>query len=295
MTKIEWTSETWNPIIGCSKVSPGCANCYAARTATRFASTTPYAEVLQPNPDPYHYGWLPEWNGCIRLISDRLDQPRRWRKPRLIFVNSMSDTFHENVPFEFIEQIFDMMYVCPRHTFQVLTKRPKRMAEYYRTVEMRRPIRRDYPNVWCGTSCEDQKRADERIPHLLKTPAAVRFVSLEPLLGEINISNYLTPYWHLDYAYRLAIKCGMFNEEQVASLRQPILDWVIVGCEFIQGKLGRECKLEWVRSIIEQCKGAGIPVFVKQLPIKGEVSHNIKDWPDWARVRQMPGGGDEAY
>jgi len=269
MTKIEWTSETWNPIIGCSKVSPGCANCYAARIAARFASTTPYAEVLQPNPDPYHYGWLPEWNGCIRLISDRLDQPRRWRKPRLVLVNSMSDTFHENVPFEFIRRIFDVIYTCPRHTFQVLTKRPQRMAEYYHAIEMSRFIQRDYPNVWLGTSCEDQKRADERIPRLLKIPAAVRFVSLEPLLAPVDPGKYLTG--------------------------KSKLAWVIVGCESIQGKLGRECKLEWVRSIIEQCKGAGVPVFVKQLPINGKVSHSIKDWPDWARVRQIPGGSDEAH
>jgi len=292
MTKIEWTSETWNPIIGCSKVSPGCANCYAARMAARFASTTPYAEVLKPNRQPSRNGWLPEWNGSVRLITDRIYQPLRWRKPRMIFICSMGDLFHENVSGVWIGRVLSVMETCRQHTFQILTKRPARRAKMWKRIKPD-----TYPNVWLGTSCEDQKRADERIPLLLKTPAAVRFVSLEPLLGEIDLG----PLWlgwvkaGYDHGANKTIIANQndFRYAGMVNKRQPQLDWVIIGCESIQGKLGRECKLEWVEGIIEQCQRAGVPVFVKQLPINGKVSHNIKDWPGWARVRQMPEGKND--
>lgn len=213
---IEWTDATWNPLLGCDKCSAGCALCYAIRTAFR----------LQHNPNPViatAYEGLVEkrgdgslnWTGKINLLPDRLREPMQWRKPRRIFVNSQRDLFHESVAFEFVDQVFAVMAICPRHTFQVLTKRPARMRRYFaedrrqqiwRSLSRILPVERfrrpgavldereetdfwDGPfeplhNVWLGTSVENQKAADDRIPDLLGTPAAVRFLSCEPLLGK---------------------------------------------------------------------------------------------------------------
>ena len=234
MSNIEWTDETWNPVTGCTPVSPGCLNCYAAGMARRleamgrpeYVGLTVHRKVAPkrfPNEEVEDLvvggrcavGSRVVFSGKVNCLEDRLAEPLHWRKPRRVFVNSMSDLFHEAVPFEFIDRVFALMALCPQHTFQVLTKRPERMAEYLREFyreggrlegmmgewEMdhdpwhgRLSVDDDLyrrlgeidslTNVWLGTSVEDQARADERIPHLLRIPAAVRFVSFEPLLED---------------------------------------------------------------------------------------------------------------
>ena len=173
-TTIEWTDVTWNPVRGCSLVSAGCANCYAMKTAHRFSGNgKPYEGLTEIGPQG------PRWNGKIRLIHDALNEPRRWKAPRRIFVNSMSDLFHEDIPREFIKAVEGVTMDCPQHTFQILTKRPKRMLEFVRECDFP-------PNVWLGVSCEDRATYKARVPYLAMTPAAVRFISFEPLLEDIG-------------------------------------------------------------------------------------------------------------
>lgn len=176
-TGIEWTDATWNPVTGCAKVSQGCKHCYAERQWPRMTKLVP-AYAGREFTD-------------VRTHADRLDQPLRWKKPRMIFVNSMSDLFHEAVPFEFIDSIFSAMELAPQHVFQVLTKRPERMREY---MLEKRKHRSPLPNVWLGVSVEDQAAADERIPYLLDTPADVRWISAEPLLGPVDLGKWLDPW-----------------------------------------------------------------------------------------------------
>lgn len=243
-TSIEWTDATWNPVTGCSKVSEGCRNCYAAALAPRLAAMgqTAYTDLPWTKKNAQQN---------IKLHPDRLAQPLRWAKPRKIFVNSMSDLFHELVPFNFVDQVFAVMALAPRHTFQVLTKRPERMAEYlqdstrfdnwqHRIEEAAFHLQRnkdDYPiiepplyNVWLGTSVEDQ-RASDRIDHLRRTPAAIRFLSCEPLIGPLDLD--------LDDIH-----------------------WVIVGGE--SGVGHRPIEAQWIRDIRTQVKAAGVAFFFKQ-------------------------------
>jgi protein gp37 len=236
---------TWNPTVGCTRASAGCDNCYAVRHTQRLAGRLEDYQGLV-NPGKQHF------NGTVRCLPARLHTPLHWRKPRRVFVDSLSDLFHPAVPLDFIADVFNVMADAraERHTFQVLTKRPDRMArvvgrelaehtsEYWPgdtplTVAMEVgawPL----PNVWLGTSVEDQAAAEARIAHLLHTPAAIRFLSCEPLLGPVNLRPYLSR-----------------------------LDWVIVGGE--SGPRARRCEVGWVRSIVQQCQRAGVPVFVKQL------------------------------
>jgi len=277
-TKIEWCDETWNPVSGCSKVSQGCKNCYAERMFPR-----PYAGDQWPNGDGT---FRPRRFTDVECHLNRLDQPLRMRKPRRIFVNSMSDLFHEDVPDEFIDRVFAVMAIAQQHTFLVLTKRPERMREYLSDVGLnnrvgermacisdaadRAGIRHEHPgwgfvrppsdpmpplqNVLLGVSCEDQATADERIPLLLKTPAAVRFVSAEPLIGRVDFCEHLGMWWNQ------TMKCF----ESVGKKFNPGgLDWVIVGGE--SGPGARPFDVQWARDIVAQCKAAGVPVFVKQL------------------------------
>lgn len=324
MSGIEWTDETWNPVIGCTPVSAGCLNCYAATMARRLEAMgrpeygprwVDGSEDAAGNTETIRIaevrGGRAVFTGDVRAVGWRLADPLHWRKPRRIFVCSMSDLFHESVPFEFIDRVWAIMALCPQHTFQVLTKRPQRMAEYLafsrtqvdRWARVRRQIRklqggdvdrplgREYgwplPNVWLGTSVEDQKAADERIPHLLRCPAAVRFLSCEPLLGPI------------------VNQAGQRNWTDG-------VDWVIVGGE--SGPPARPCDVGWIRGVIGQCREAGVPVFVKQLgsfPFCDSATGNPADiatfkrrladrkggdpaeWPKDLRVREWPrvGGG----
>lgn len=208
-SSIEWTHWTWNPVTGCTKVSQGCKHCYAERMAKRLKA------MGSPR---YEDGFR------VTLHHDLVDLPRRWRSPKLVFVNSMSDLFHDDVPLEFIRAVFKTMRECPQHTFQVLTKRSKRLTEICDEL--------DWPNnVWMGVSVEDS-RVMERIDHLRQVPAAIRFLSCEPLIGPLDC---------LDLSG---------------------IHWVIVGGE--SGYGSRPMKADWVRSIRENCKASGVAFFFKQ-------------------------------
>jgi protein gp37 len=240
-TGIEWTDSTWNPVTGCTEVSPGCDHCYAKTFAERWRGTE---------------GHYFENGFDVQLRPDKLDLPLRWKKPRRIFVNSMSDLFHDDVPSDFIAKVFAITALTPQHTFQILTKRHARMrsllhADYFR-VNVRGHIAwwSDYlnlelpvpywplPNVWLGVSAENQQWANLRIPTLLDTPAAVRFISAEPLLGPISI----------------------FASSKIDD--DPGLDWVIAGGE--SGRGARPMHPGWIRSLRNECTFNGVPFLFKQ-------------------------------
>ncbi len=223
---IEWTQATWNPTTGCTKVSPGCDNCYAIRTGARLQHLPAYEGTVADG----------DWTGRVNCVPERLDQPLRWKRPRRIFVDSMSDLFHPDVPIDFLAQVWDVMIRTPRHQYQILTKRPQRVAsalgprgiDFY-AVE--RPVPCPQPNIWLGSSIESD-RYTWRADHLRETSAAVRFLSLEPLLGPLP------------------------------SLDLTDIDWVIVGGE--SGPGARPMHPEWVRDIRDRCVDAKVPFFFKQ-------------------------------
>lgn len=264
-TKIEWCEETWNPCVGCTKCSPGCEHCYAERMAYRLfcMGNKKYENVVNGITTSTQH--RSNWSGQIYCDSESLDQPLHWRKPRRIFVCSMSDLFHEKVPFEFIDDVFERVWDCPQHTFLVLTKRLQRAKEFYSIATEYHRIPKG--NLWLGVSISTQKEADEKIPILLEIPAAVRFISFEPLLESIPKFDYY------------------INNYTTGHLESQI-HWVIVGCE--SGPKRRPCKLEWIRDIAKQCKNAGVACFVKQIPINGKVNHNPAEWPRDLRIRNYP-------
>jgi len=233
-SKIEWTQETWNPITGCTKISEGCKNCYAERMARRLAGRYGYPE--QPN----HFN--------IILHADKLAQPDKWKKPRKVFICSMGDLFHESVPFTYIYIIWKVMAINNRHTFQILTKRPKQMLKFVHWLAGADHISiAEFPqNVWVGVTAENQRTADERIPVLLSIPAAVRFVSVEPMLESISFR----------WANWLPIK----DHDHLDGLRQ--LDWLICGGE--TGPGAREMKATWAMNLYRQCQDANVPFFFKK-------------------------------
>ena len=264
-TAIEWAEVTWNPLAGCSVVSPGCTNCYAMREAgRRLASSAKYRGLTLGSAAG------PVWTGEVRLWepafhADFLFSPQ----PKRVFVNSMSDLFHEAVPDDWIDRIIAVMVLCPQHTFQVLTKRAERMRDYLSAPAtdgriilqildrqaMPAGLKWPFHNVWLGVSVEDQRRADERIPLLLRTPAAVRWVSAEPLLGRLDVRDWLP---------RTA------TGRHLPALRgMPIrgVDWIVVGGE--SGPRARPMHPDWARSLRDQCAAAGVPFFFKQ-------------WGEWA-------------
>ena len=352
-TAIQWTNATWNPVTGCTKVSPGCANCYIERTPPFRMAGRRFVK-----------GKIP-----VQLHPERLDKPLHWRQPRRVFVCSMADLFHEDVPDEFIDRVFATMALCgatrmtckwancdhdedrqltgcwmqgdgrehPRHTFQVLTKRPERMREYLSAPGRRERIEEvgndpewsiqweepadiiasagwPLPNVWLGVSAENQKAADQRIPILLDTPAAKRFVSCEPLLGPLD----LKPRPRTD----LCIRCGEGPDaphDHPDGYRNKGLDWVIVGGE--SGPKGRwlveKCKaggphghpdlgqgmacpgwrpkveaIHWLRSIRDQCVAADVAVFLKQLggPTPGAGGRTLdgRTWDEFPQRVAVP-------
>lgn len=285
-TSIQWTNETWNPVTGCSKVSQGCKFCYAERIWKKVYGYRPFTDV--------------------RFHPDRIQAPLRWKKPTMVFVNSMSDLFHESVKSEWIDAVFAVMGMTQRHVYQVLTKRPERMKqEMERLAASISPLESQareigytfkfdgldglvhstlpwpIPNVWLGVSAEDQQTAEERIDILRQTPAAVRWVSFEPLLGPIYLRDFRT-------------------------LR---VDWAVVGGESGTKEKSRKFDLRWAYDIVAQCRAAKIPVFVKQLgrnpffsggseeaarvSLKLQDSHggNMNEWPADLRIREFPGGG----
>ena len=256
---IEWTDATWNPTTGCDRVSPGCDNCYALTLAKRLQAMGNPRYQRDGNPRTSGPGF------GLTVHPDKLEEPYRWRKPRRVFVNSMSDLFHASVPTEFIHAVFEVMADLPQHQFQVLTKRPRRMitavnAWYQRTG------RAIAPNIWMGTSVEDQRWADKRIPLLCDVPAAVRFLSCEPLLGPIRLS-------HVD-----------------------ALDWVIVGGE--SGWRARPIEGDWVRSLRDQCRSNGIAFFFKQwggrTPKAGGRTLDGRTWDEYPSGQWSDGGTKQA-
>lgn len=308
-SKIEWTGSTWNPVRGCTKISPGCKNCYAETFAERWRGIKGH---------PYEQGF------DLRLVPDKLEEPLKWKKPRRVFVNSMSDLFQDGVPFEFIDRVFAVMALTPRHTYQVLTKRPEimryyvdgwlnpqcaRCSDYQTTCRLaghyegyvadrvaracgamgfsmgaaaecnHAMARLPLPNVWLGVSVEDRKRKD-RIDILREIPAAVRFVSVEPLLediGEVDLRG---------------------------------IHWVIIGGE--SGPGARPFNIQWARDVIRQCRDAQVACFVKQLgtrilppgswddfieqnPIVGEWNVRIAETPATLRTAHSKGGDIEEW
>lgn len=263
MSKIEWCEETWNPLIGCSKVSPGCKNCYAIQTA--------WIRMHNPKMADRYFGVVEKspagalnWTGNVNVVKDAIDKPLRRKKPTMYFVNSMSDLFHEAVPFSVIHDIFNTIAACPQHTFQILTKRPARMLEYVKWFQRGGRYNFDFgPNVWIGVSVENQQTANERIPLLLQVPAAVRFLSCEPLLGPINLTRIDaeitcpgSPYCQINPLTGKQTDMGRPCPDI------PKIDWVIVGGE--SGHGARPLHLEWVRSLRDQCQKAGVAFFFKQ-------------------------------
>lgn len=237
-TKIEWVKstdgrkgETWNPITGCTKFSPGCKNCYAERMAVR--------QRHMGNPNYRDATKGEHWTGKMTLAESVLEKPLHWRKPRMIFVNSMTDLFHGDVHEEWLERLFAVIRKCPQHTFQILTKRAKTMQMYMAMVSAQGKDLYPLPNVWVGVSVESAKYMD-RIAYLRQTRAAVRFISFEPLLGPI-------PPFDLDG-----------------------IGWVIAGCESGPGR--RPADAEWFADICQRCIRAGVPFFLKQMERDGKVN-----------------------
>lgn len=227
-SKIEWTDATWSPITGCTLVSDGCNNCYAAHLAATRLKHHPSRKGLAR----LNAAGIAKFTGDVRFNEEWLDQPLRWKKPRMIFVCAHGDLFHENVPDEWIDRVFAVMVAGKHHTFQVLTKRPGRAANYL-ARSLRDGLSWPLPNVWLGTSVEDMETAQERIPYLAVIPAQVRFVSAEPLLGSIDPFPLLY-----------------------------LMDWVIVGGE--SGRNARPMHPDWARSLRDQCSAAGVAFHFKQ-------------------------------
>lgn len=292
-TEIQWADEVWNCVRGCSRVSSGCGDstgggCYAERQAYRFSGPgMPYEGLVRMTSKG------PRWTGKVVLVEDKLNEPLKWAKPRRVFVNSMSDLFHESLSDEQIDRVFAVMALAQQHTFQVLTKRPERMRQWFATkdspldesradivmeraarsaeivwdargsnpslylnaskadVSNRRPFPGwPIPNVWLGVSVEDQKTADERIPLLLQTPAAVRWISAEPLLGPVEDVFAHVP------------DCDCSGGHDRGCRAQRRIGWVVAGGE--SGPKARPMHPDWARSLRDQCVAAGVPFFFKQ-------------------------------
>lgn len=340
-TGIQWTQATWNPLAGCRIESPGCANCYAMREAHRLGAnpklSAKYGGLIQV------VNGRAVWTGEIRPDAPSLDQPLRWRRPRLVFVNSMSDLFADGVPDGEIDKIFAVMALSPHHVFQVLTKRARRMRDYLtdaatpgriadRALSVGRNLPDGHPgwrygnwtrrggavtphwplpNVWLGVSVERQKEADFRIPDLLTTPAVLRFVSCEPLLGPVKLDR-IRYYGAETVIDALAGRLWTSENDQDGHAIER-LDWAIVGGE--SGPHARDCHAEWISDLVVQGRDAGTPVFVKQLgaayvdavngvggaairvpsevptltrQLRHKKGGDPSEWPEHLRVQQMP-------
>lgn len=281
-TKISWTDATWNPVRGCSRVSEGCRNCYAERVAARFSDEgQPYhglADRTRPGS---------KWTGDVRLVPEHLADPLRWKKPRRIFVNSMSDLFHERLPDDAIDQVFAVMVLAGQHTYQVLTKRAARMREYINAPQRHeawsRAIAKLAPqgpiggvnedwwprharHIWLGVSVENQAAADERIPELLATPAAVRFLSCEPLIGAVNLLHM--PRIGSYHDWLTGERLTAFEKSTTSRI-----DWIIAGCE--SGPGARRCDVAWLRSLRDQCASVDVPFFLKQAEVMADAVQEV--------------------
>ncbi len=320
MTKISWTDITWNFVVGCSRISPGCINCYAAAAAKTGR--------LQQFPQ---YQAVSSWNGTVKLVDSQLDKPLKRRKATKFFACSMSDLFHESIPFELIDMAFGIMALCPQHIFQILTKRPERMLEWSLTTNPLKwskavissswdkvsylggmiPIENSIisvalktsdshyylDNVWMGTTTENQQTADRRIPLLLQVPAKIRFLSCEPLLEAINLKLGAIPVQNCrfssddgtcNYPDKFTPECHQWDCPRI----QGGIDWVICGGE--SGKGARLCESDWLHAIARQCQAVDIPVFVKQLgsnsdyKTKDRKGSDMSEFPESLQIQQFP-------
>lgn len=317
-TEIAWTDSTWNPMTGCTPASPGCNACYAKATHDKRHKAKLAGKKLPPQ-------YLRPFSE-VQCFPERLDVPLRWKKPRHVFVCSTGDLFHKDVPFDFIDRVWAVMLLSPRHTYQVLTKRPERMLEYLRGADLydrvlrvagcirdesrgkergdlsrvgiSNPARIPARWIWLGVTVEDQQRAVERIPRLLQVPAAVRFLSCEPLLESVWIHE---TFFHAD---RCHAECAY--PSACRGVGGGGIDWVICGGE--SGPRARPFDLSWARSLRDQCAEAGVPFFMKQMgrrpretilptPLSCECSQirfqdldgrGPEEWPEDLRVREMP-------
>jgi protein gp37 len=365
MSTIEWTNETWNPFVGCSKISPGCTNCYAINQAYRNNAMA--KEMPNPGRMRYYEGLAEkkgdriDWTGIVRFVPEALEIPFHWKKPRKIFVNSMSDLFHESIPFEQIDQVIAVMALTGHHTYQALTKRPERMLRYFEQFLAEDNFRRfanqmadyyenrpdlftrdgdrclkdcdsylsggaiyeilynafdnaplsedDYlANVWLGVTVENQKAADERIPLLLQTPAAIRFLSVEPQLEKIDLTSL-----HMEGITNLDCLKGCHGVNYPLQGQCKKIDWCVIGGE--SGPGARPFYLDWARSLLQQCKEANVPAFMKQLgsnvwdscpppehlaelgvldesycqlKLRDRKGASPSEWPEELRVREFP-------
>ncbi len=318
MTKIEWTTATWNPLAGCSLVSHGCTNCYAMKMAARLERMLPSLTHYRGLTQPSKAG--PVWTGKVALAPEHiLLEPLKRKKPTTYFVNSMSDLFHEDVPDEWILRVLDVIRIasydggsnCGRidrghgeHTFQVLTKRSARMRDVMSRLRWDGERLHLLPqndgrarvllrNLWLGVSCEDQRRADERIPDLLETPAAIRFISAEPLLGAINLRRlpvgdriFVDALSGYHEGEALPVTSWVDVQESLKSLptlpdRSSRLDWVIAGGE--SGPGARPMHPDWARDLRDQCARTHVAFFFKQHGSWSTVYDRDRDDPDWRR------------
>lgn len=306
-TSISWTQQSWNHIRGCSRKSEGCRNCYAEVTANRFSAPgKPYHGLVTSKLrviENVSYSF-PQWTGVVRFIPEELCTPMFWRKPQLVFVNSMSDLFHEKVSFEVIAATFGIMLLCGRHTFQLLTKRAERMPEFFAWLEeqcengshppavcvaaalklapehhkgyiLRAMEASDLhqwpaPNVWLGVSTENQSTADDRIPFLLSVPAAVHFLSCEPLLGPIDLERFAFGRCS-EHDFESGF-CVPRSNRCVNHIR-----WVIAGCE--SGSRARECDIAWLRELRDWCTKYNRKFWLKQAKELGTMPSTEADLP----------------
>lgn len=315
-SSIEWTDATWNIITGCSVISPGCTNCYAMRLSGTRLKHHPSRAGLTADTKAG-----PVWNGEVRFNREWLRQPLEWKQPRKIFVCAHGDLFHESVPDEWLDEIFAVVALAQHHIIQILTKRAPRMRAYLSDPDLGLRIGaklmeaargnaaaealvigivhqltfgQGLPHVWLGISAEDQARADERVPELLLTPAAVRWVSAEPLLGPIDLEHIQAPRFtpedaELDWRFS-ALSTGDvyefrdslgFWESGDGPWRNARLDWVVAGGE--SGPDARPMHPDWARSLRDQCVAAGVPFHFKQNGAWTVEYDRDRDDPDWRK------------
>lgn len=276
MTAIEWThrpgtvGESWNLIGGCTKVSPACDNCWALSMSWRLQNNPKRPDRYEGVVGPHGTENDVEWTGRVNLDYDALEKPYRWKKPRTVFVASMSDLFHPQVPDEFIYRVLDVIDSCPQHTFLILTKRPDRMLTTMNLWYEDSDLPTDIPeNLWLGITAENQEQADLRIPLLLHTPAAVRWVSVEPMLEPIKL-------WR-----------GLDQPISDYQMLIDVCDWIVIGCE--SGPNRRPFDNIDAMRLAFQCDDARVSVFVKQIhDVDGKVSKDPSEWPAELQRREWP-------
>jgi len=310
LSKGQYWDQSWSPIRGCSHASPGCNSCWAERMAGRFCGDTQDPRIKDTSATFYGFAARGTWTGRVDLIESELQKPLHWKRPRVVALNWMGDLFHERVPFEDIMRTVRVMQQAYWHKYLILTKRSTRLLEFTRWMGAAEHW--VWP-LWCalGVSVEDQQRANERIPDLLATPAAMRFMSGEPLLGTIKCfpDGAFTEKQRFPAGFDIwtdAKRDEWFKGTARATYmsRQTGIDWVIVGGE--SGPGARPCDVAWVRSIVAQCKAAGTKCFVKQLganptgwkfpnlpdaevaPLRDRKGADASEWPEDLRVRELP-------